>query len=87
MVVEMIPKYLFSKDKIKEYRQAVSLDEKGKELFIHDFIVENVKIAKCGCFECYAVIGNKTEYYRIYIERLFALLEGDRHLSKIRYYI
>lgn len=33
-------------------------------------------IAKGGCFECYAVIGNKTEYYRFYIERLFAPFEG-----------
>ena len=33
-------------------------------------------IAKGGCFECYAVIRNKTEYYRIYIERLFAPSEG-----------
>ncbi len=53
--VEMIPKYLFSKDKIKEHRQAMesrvkkltrqaaNLNEKEKELFIHDFIAENVK--------------------------------------------
>ena len=53
--VEMIPQYLFTKDKIKEHRQAMEsrvkklarqaadLDEKGKELFIHDFIVGNVK--------------------------------------------
>ena len=52
--VEMIPQYLFTKDKIKEHRQAMesrvkklarqaaNLDEKGKELFIHDFIVENL---------------------------------------------
>ena len=56
--VELTPKYLFTKDKIREHRQAMesrvkklarqaaSLDEKGKELFIHDFIVENVKYDK-----------------------------------------
>ena len=33
-------------------------------------------IAKGGCFECYAVIGNKTEYYCVYIERLFAPFKG-----------
>ncbi|MDO4207961.1 MAG: peptidase, partial [Lachnospiraceae bacterium] len=56
--VELRPKYLFSKDKIKEHRQAMEsrikklsrqaaeLDEKKKELFIHDFIVENVKYDK-----------------------------------------
>ena len=56
--VELMPQYLFSKDKIKEHRQAMeagvkklarqaaNLDEKGKELFIHDFIVENVKYDK-----------------------------------------
>ena len=56
--VELIPKYLFSKDKIKEHRQAMEsrikklarqaadLGEKEKELFIHDFIVKNVKYDK-----------------------------------------
>ena len=33
-------------------------------------------IAKGGCFECYAIIGNKTEYYCVYIERLFAPFKG-----------
>ena len=49
--VELVPQYLFTKDKIREHRQAMearvkklarqaaNLDEKGKELFIHDFIV------------------------------------------------
>ena len=53
--VEFIPEYLFQKDKIREHRQAMQarvkklarqaqgLDEKGKELFIHDFIVQNVR--------------------------------------------
>lgn len=58
MAVELVPEYLFTKDKIKEHRQAMQsrvkklarqaekLDEKGKELFIHDFIVNNVKYDK-----------------------------------------
>ena len=33
-------------------------------------------LAKGGCFECYAIIGNKTEYYCVYIERLFAPFKG-----------
>ena len=53
--VEMVPQYLFSKNKIKEHRQAMearvkklahqaaNLDEQEKELFIHDFIVKIVK--------------------------------------------
>ena len=41
-------------------------------------------LAKGGCFECYAVIGNKTEYYRVYIERLFAPLLG---MSKRSFFI
>jgi len=39
-------------------------------------VLKNLLIKKGGCFECYAVIRNKTEYYRIYIERLFAPFEG-----------
>ena len=51
--VELIPEYFFTKDKIKEHRQAMEsrvkklarqaekLDEKGKELYIHDFISLN----------------------------------------------
>jgi len=67
--VEMIPKYLFTKDKIKEHRQAmesrvkklarqaVELDEKGKELYIHDFIVENVKYDKLKKEYSHEIIG------------------------------
>ncbi len=67
--VELVPKYLFSKDKIKEHRsamearvkklsrQAVGLDEKGKELFIHDFIVENVKYDKLKKEYSHEIIG------------------------------
>ena len=67
--VELIPKYLFSKDKIKEHRQAmearvkklarqaINLDEKEKELFIHDFIVENVKYDKLKKEYSHEIIG------------------------------
>ena len=67
--VEMMPQYLFSKDKIKEHRQAMetrvkklarqaaNLDEKGKELFIHDFIVENVKYDKLKKAYSHEIIG------------------------------
>lgn len=71
--VEVIPKYLFSKDKIKEHRkamearvqklarQAADLDEKGKELFIHDFIVNHVtydKLKKEYSHEIIGALGN-----------------------------
>ena len=67
--VEMIPQYLFSKDKIREHRQAMEsrvkklarqaekLDEKGKELFIHDFIVGNVKYDKLKKEYSHEIIG------------------------------
>ena len=65
----MIPKYLFSKDKIKEHRQAMesrvkkltrqaaNLNEKEKELFIHDFIAENVKYDKLKKEYSHEIIG------------------------------
>ena len=68
-MVEMVPQYLFTKDKIKEHRQAMEsrvkklarqaadLDEKGKELFIHDFIVENVKYDKLKKAYSHEIIG------------------------------
>ena len=67
--VEMLPKYLFSKDKIKEHRQAMDsrvkklsrqaekMDEKEKELFIHDFIVQNVKYDKLKKEYSHEIIG------------------------------
>lgn len=67
--VEMTPEYLFTKDKIKEHRQAMAsrvaklarqaadLDEKGKELFIHDFIVNNVKYDKLKKEYSHEIIG------------------------------
>ena len=68
-MVELIPGYLFTKDKIREHRQAMearvkklarqaaNLDEKGKELFIHDFIVENVKYDKLKKEYSHEIIG------------------------------
>ena len=67
--VEMMPQYLFSKDKIREHRQAMEsrikklarqaekLDEKGKELFIHDFIVQNVRYDKLKKEYSHEIIG------------------------------
>ena len=56
--VEFIPEYLFQKNKLLDHknamearvkklaRQAEKLSEKEKELFIHDFICENVRYDK-----------------------------------------
>lgn len=67
--VEMIPEYLFQKNKIEEHRkamearvkklarQAENLDEKGKELFIHDFICENVRYDKLKKAYSHEIIG------------------------------
>lgn len=67
--VEMIPEYLFKFDKIREHRQAMKsrveklarqakdLDEKGKELFIHDFLVQNVKYDKLKKEYSHEIIG------------------------------
>ena len=68
-VVEMTPKYLFSKDKIKEHRKAMEsrikklagqtakMNEKEKEIFIHDFIVKNVKYDKLKKEYSHEIIG------------------------------
>ena len=68
-VVEMIPQYLFSKDKIREHRQAMTsrinklarqteeLDEKNKVLFIHDFLVKNVRYDKLKKEYSHEIIG------------------------------
>lgn len=67
--VEFMPEYLFSKDKIKEHRQAMEsriakltrqaaeADEKGKELFIHDFLVQNVRYDKLKKEYSHEIIG------------------------------
>lgn len=68
-MVEFVPEYLFTKDKIREHRQAMQsrvkklarqaekLDEKGRELFIHDFIVNNVKYDKLKKEYSHEIIG------------------------------
>lgn len=68
-MVELKPKYFFTKDKIKSHQkamesrikklslQASSLDEKGKELFIHDFICQNVKYDKLKKEYSHEIIG------------------------------
>ena len=68
-MVELIPEYLFTRDKIKEHRLAMKsrvkklallaekLSEKEKELFIHDFIVKNVKYDKLKKEYSHEIIG------------------------------
>lgn len=68
-MVELIPKYLFHKDKIREHRQAMesrvrklvsqaqNLDEDGKILFIHDFICNSVKYDKLKKEYSHEIIG------------------------------
>ena len=68
-MVEFVPEYLFTKDKIREHRQAMlsrvkklarqaeKLDEKGRELFIHDFIVNHVKYDKLKKEYSHEIIG------------------------------
>ncbi len=71
--VELIPEYIFSKDKIKEHRQAMEarikklarqaadLKEWEKELFIHDFLVQGVhydKLKKEYSHEIIGALGN-----------------------------
>ncbi len=67
--VEMIPEYLFPKAKMQEHqkamearvkklaRQAEKLKEKEKELYIHDFICENVKYDKLKKAYSHEIIG------------------------------
>lgn len=68
-MVEFVPEYLFTKDKIREHRQAMQsrvkklarqaekMDENGRELFIHDFIVNNVKYDKLKKEYSHEIIG------------------------------
>lgn len=67
--VEMIPEYLFNKNKIMDHqkamdsrvkklaRQAEKLNEKEKELFIHDFICQNVRYDKLKKAYSHEIIG------------------------------
>ena len=66
---EMIPEYLFKKNQIMEHRtamesrvkklarQAEKLSEKEKELFIHDFICQNVRYDKLKKAYSHEIIG------------------------------
>jgi hypothetical protein len=66
---EMIPEYLFKKNQIMEHRtamdsrvkklarQAEKLSEKEKELFVHDFICENVRYDKLKKAYSHEIIG------------------------------
>ena len=66
---EMIPEYLFKKNQILEHktamearvkkiaRQAEKLSEKEKELFIHDFICQNVRYDKLKKAYSHEIIG------------------------------
>lgn len=71
--VELIPEYLFTKDKIKEHRRAMEarvkklarpaekMSEIEKELYIHDFIVNHVcydKLKKEYSHEIIGALGN-----------------------------
>lgn len=67
--IEMIPEYLFTKNKIQDHQaamearvkklasQAAGLDEKGKELFIHDFICQNIHYDKLKKPYSHEIIG------------------------------
>lgn len=67
--VELIPEYLFPKNKMQEHiramdarvkklaRQAEKLNEKEKELFIHDFICQNVHYDKLKKAYSHEIIG------------------------------
>lgn len=68
-MVEMVPEYLFTKDKIKEHRQAMksrvqklarlAMDKSDKEnqLYIHDFICQNVRYDKLKKEYSHEIIG------------------------------
>jgi len=67
--IEMIPEYIFTKNKIMEHqkaldarvkrltRQAEKMSEKEKELFIHDFICQNVRYDKLKKPYSHEIIG------------------------------
>lgn len=67
--VELIPEYLFPKNKMEDHkramearvkklaRQAEKLSEKEKELFIHDFICQNVRYDKLKKAYSHEIIG------------------------------
>lgn len=67
--VELMPEYLFTRDKIKEHKKALEsrveklsmkakdLSDKDKELYIHDFMVNNVKYDKLKKEYSHEIIG------------------------------
>lgn len=67
--VEMVPEYLFKKNKLMDHqkamearvkklaRQAEKLSDKDKELFIHDFICQNVRYDKLKKAYSHEIIG------------------------------
>lgn len=67
--VEMIPEYLFKKNKVMEHqkamdarvkklaRQVEKMSEKEKELYIHDFICQNVRYDKLKKAYSHEIIG------------------------------
>ncbi len=68
--VELIPEYLFQKKQIKEHiqamesrirklvRQADNLDERGKEQYIHDFVMDNIHYDKLKKPYSHEIIGS-----------------------------
>ncbi|MCQ2417632.1 MAG: peptidase [Oscillospiraceae bacterium] len=68
--VELTPKYLFHKDKVREHQKAMDarikklcaqiqkMDEKEKEIFIHDFICLNVRYDKLKKEYSHEIIGS-----------------------------
>lgn len=68
-MVELIPNYIFGKDKIKEHAKALDarikklvakatdLNEMDRELYIHDFLVDNVKYDKLKKEYSHEIIG------------------------------
>ena len=67
--VELIPEYIFEKNKIKDHQQAMAsrvkklaraaegMSEKEKELYIHDFICQNVRYDKLKKAYSHEIIG------------------------------
>lgn len=67
--VELIPEYIFDKNKIKDHQQAMAarvkklaraaeqMSEKEKEVYIHDFICQNVRYDKLKKAYSHEIIG------------------------------
>lgn len=71
--VELLPEYLFEKSKIRTHREAVAAriqrlirpiqgkNQKEKELYIHDFILDNVRYDKLKKAYSHEIIGPLTQ--------------------------